>query len=137
MALNCTALAASSAGSSGLTVGASGFSCAQMTVVDAMIKGAVVAATAPLEATISANSFSMDQAWLVLGGALVFFMHSGFGLLEVGSVSARNVQNILFKNVVSPTAAALLFWVCGYSESTALGAVPSFVVVLQLGFPNV
>jgi len=53
--------------------------------------------------------------WLVLGGALVFFMHSGFSLLEVGSVSVRNTQNILFKNIISPTVAGILFWFCGYS----------------------
>jgi Amt family ammonium transporter len=52
--------------------------------------------------------------WLVLGGALVFFMHSGFALLEVGSVSERNIQNILFKNTISPTFAAILFWFCGF-----------------------
>jgi hypothetical protein len=63
----------------------------------------------------AANAASMDNAWLVLGGALVFFMHSGFALLEVGSVSQKNVQNILFKNAVSPTFAALLFWMFGYT----------------------
>ena len=63
----------------------------------------------------ASNAASMDNAWLVLGGALVFFMHSGFALLEVGSVSQRNVQNILFKNAVSPTFAALLFWMFGYT----------------------
>ena len=57
----------------------------------------------------------MDLMWLVLGGALVFFMHSGFSLLEVGSVSVRNTQNILFKNIISPTVAGILFWFCGYS----------------------
>ena len=57
----------------------------------------------------------MDWMWLLLGGALVFFMHSGFALLEVGSVSVRNTQNILFKNVVSPTVSAVLFWAFGYS----------------------
>ena len=34
---------------------------------------------------------------------------------EVGSVSVRNTQNILFKNVVSPTVSAVLFWAFGYS----------------------
>jgi ammonia channel protein AmtB len=36
-------------------------------------------------------------------------------LLEVGSVSVRNTQNILFKNILSPTIAAILFWSVGYS----------------------
>ena len=45
-----------------------------------------------LEAAIGAANSSMDWMWLLLGGALVFFMHSGFALLEVGSVSVRNTQ---------------------------------------------
>ena len=70
---------------------------------------------AAVQDAVDSNAFSMDQSWLVLGGALVFFMHSGFALLEVGSVSVRNVQNILFKNAISPTFAAVAFWFCGTS----------------------
>jgi hypothetical protein len=39
----------------------------------------------------------VDSFWLILGGAMVFFMHAGFALLVTGSVSMRNTQNILFK----------------------------------------
>ena len=35
---------------------------------------------------------AIDNLWLMVGGMLVFFMHSGFALLEVGSVSVRNTQ---------------------------------------------
>ena len=76
---------------------------------------AAVTAIDGLEASIGQANSSMDWMWLLLGGALVFFMHSGFALLEVGSVSVRNTQNILFKNVVSPTVSAVLFWAFGYS----------------------
>ena len=58
---------------------------------------AAVTAIDGLEASIGQANSSMDWMWLLLGGALVFFMHSGFALLEVGSVSVRNTQNILFK----------------------------------------
>ena len=68
-----------------------------------------------LNGEIAKSNTGMDLMWLVLGGALVFFMHSGFSLLEVGSVSVRNTQNILFKNIISPTVAGILFWFCGYS----------------------
>jgi hypothetical protein len=37
-------------------------------------------------------ALAVDTLWLLLGGCLVFFMHSGFALLEVGSVSVRNTQ---------------------------------------------
>jgi Amt family ammonium transporter len=69
----------------------------------------------------AANAADMDNTWLLLGGFLVFFMQSGFALLEVGSVSVRNTQNILFKNMIDPTIAAILFWAVGFSI-TGLGA---------------
>ena len=75
----------------------------------------VASAVDTLEESIYAANKSMDYMWLLLGGSLVFFMHSGFALLEVGSVSVRNTQNILFKNVISPTVAAILFWAFGYT----------------------
>ena len=56
-----------------------------------------------LEAAIGAANSSMDWMWLLLGGALVFFMHSGFALLEVGSVSVRNTQ---VRRLSSPRCAA-------------------------------
>ena len=42
---------------------------------------ASAAAIDGLEASISQANSSMDWMWLLLGGALVFFMHSGFALL--------------------------------------------------------
>ena len=41
-----------------------------------------------------------DTWWLLWNGALVFFMQCGFGMLEVGSVTARSSQNILLKNLL-------------------------------------
>jgi hypothetical protein len=90
---------------------ASGFSAAQLLEIQALInrtREEMLASGGPVQAQcqgglaaaeavakgVAANAASMDHAWLVLGGALVFFMHSGFALLEVGSVSARNVQNV-------------------------------------------
>jgi len=100
----------------------SSFSADQLAEINRLVEAATnatkascAADVATLQGTVDSNAFSMDQAWLVLGGALVFFMHSGFALLEVGSVSIRNVQNILFKNAISPTFAAVAFWFCGYT----------------------
>ena len=50
----------------------------------AAIHAAFVASAAAidgLETSISQANSSMDWMWLLLGGALVFFMHSGFALL--------------------------------------------------------
>ncbi len=42
-----------------------------------------------------------DMMWMLLAGALVFWMQAGFAMLEAGAVKAPNVQAILFKNVRS------------------------------------
>ena len=56
----------------------------------------------------------VDQHWLLFGAILVIFMHSGFTLLEVGSVMKKNTKNILSKNLMLPCFSALLWWLFGY-----------------------
>ena len=43
----------------------------------------------------------MDSAWMCLCGALVMFMHAGFGMLETGCCRAKNASNVLMKNLVN------------------------------------
>jgi Amt family ammonium transporter len=62
----------------------------------------------------AANARDMDIAWLVLCGALVFFMQGGFAMLTAGLVHPKNVTNILFKNMMDASIAALCFWSIGY-----------------------
>jgi len=71
-------------------------------------------ATAANAKTIADNQRDMDIAWLVICGALVFFMQAGFSMLEAGTVSKKNVVNILFKNLVDACVAAVAFWLLGY-----------------------
>ncbi|EKX37562.1 ammonium transporter [Guillardia theta CCMP2712] len=66
------------------------------------------------EALVKANSRDMDTAWIVLCGALVFFMQAGFAMLEAGIVHPKNVTNILFKNMIDASIAAIAFWLLGY-----------------------
>ena len=44
---------------------------------------------------------ALDSAWMCLCGALVMFMHAGFGMLETGSCRAKNASNVLMKNLVN------------------------------------
>eukprot|EP00617_Octactis_speculum_P022457 CAMPEP_0185751326 /NCGR_PEP_ID=MMETSP1174-20130828/10090_1 /TAXON_ID=35687 /ORGANISM="Dictyocha speculum, Strain CCMP1381" /LENGTH=500 /DNA_ID=CAMNT_0028428245 /DNA_START=70 /DNA_END=1572 /DNA_ORIENTATION=+ len=57
---------------------------------------------------------STDAFYLLFAGTIVFFMQAGFALLEAGSLRQRNVQNILFKNLLDPCFGALAFWSFGY-----------------------
>jgi hypothetical protein len=49
-----------------------------------------------------------------LAGALVFFMQAGFAMLEVGIVQPKNATNILFKNLIDASLAAITWWLVGY-----------------------
>lgn len=47
-------------------------------------------------------------------GVIVFFMQSGFALLESGAVRYKNYQNILLKNCLDATVGGLVWWAWGY-----------------------
>ena len=47
-------------------------------------------------------------------GALVFYMQAGFAMLEAGIVQPKNATNILFKNMLDASLAAMCFWLLGY-----------------------
>ncbi|NER22286.1 MAG: ammonium transporter [Symploca sp. SIO1B1] len=57
----------------------------------------------------------VNSLWLVVAGALVFFMNAGFGLLEAGSCSRKSLINVLAKNAVVFCIATLAFWFLGFS----------------------
>ena len=43
---------------------------------------------------------TVDTVWVIICAALVFFMNSGFALLEAGLCRSKNAVNILSKNVI-------------------------------------
>ncbi|NEP77451.1 MAG: ammonium transporter [Okeania sp. SIO3B3] len=63
----------------------------------------------------SANNFAaVDNIWLLLAGALVFFMNAGFALLEAGLCRSNNSINVLAKNLIVFCVAAIAFWIFGF-----------------------
>ena len=56
---------------------------------------------AALQATDYSLGGALDSAWMCLCGALVMFMHAGFGMLETGCCRAKNASNVLMKNLVN------------------------------------
>mmetsp|Transcript_23347 Transcript_23347/g.41151 ORF Transcript_23347/g.41151 Transcript_23347/m.41151 type:complete len:455 (+) Transcript_23347:126-1490(+) len=55
-----------------------------------------------------------NNGWLLITGMLVFFMHTGFAMLEGGSVRHRNGVNIMYKNIGTMSFGAFCFWLLGY-----------------------
>jgi Amt family ammonium transporter len=67
-----------------------------------------------LDTKINNNAQDVNMGWLVICGALVFFMQAGFGMLEAGAIARKNVTNILFKNMLDASGAAICYWLLGY-----------------------
>ena len=56
-----------------------------------------------------------DTFWLIWAGVTVFFMQCGFGMLEAGSVRAKNTKNIMIKNLLDACLGAIIWYVIGYA----------------------
>jgi len=60
--------------------------------------------------------------WMILCGAQVFFMQLGFANLEAGTVSRRNVQNIIFKNMMDACLGSIVWFCLGYALAWGKGS---------------
>lgn len=57
---------------------------------------------------------AVNMLWLVVAGALVFFMQAGFAFLESGMARAKNTINVIMKNYCDMCFGAVAFWLVGY-----------------------
>lgn len=85
----------------------------------AVIGGAGVMAyaspAAAQDAEGAASQVVLDNIWVLIAGILVFFMQAGFGLLEAGLTRAKNVANIMMKNLMDCMVGVLAFLAVGFS----------------------
>jgi Amt family ammonium transporter len=56
-----------------------------------------------------------DLLWIMIAGFLVFFMQAGFSLVETGFTRAKNVANIMMKNMMDFALGTIVFWAVGFS----------------------
>ncbi len=66
------------------------------------------------EAAPAATQAILDNIFVFLAGILVFFMQAGFALVEAGLTRAKNVSNIMMKNLMDGMAGVLAFALVGY-----------------------
>lgn len=60
------------------------------------------------------GGYSVDALWTVVAAILVFWMQAGFALLEAGFTRAKNVVNILMKNLMDFSLGSIVFWAVGF-----------------------
>ena len=58
---------------------------------------------------------TVNNVWMMICTALVFFMHLGFSFLEIGLTRKKNTVNILFKNFFVITIGLLMYTLGGFN----------------------
>jgi Amt family ammonium transporter len=58
---------------------------------------------------------TINNVWMMVCTALVFFMHLGFSFLEIGLTRKKNTVNILFKNFFVITIGLLMYALGGFN----------------------
>ena len=79
-------------------------------------------------------TLTVNNLWMMISTALVFFMHLGFSLLEIGLTRQKNTINILFKNFFIISIGLVLYAFIGfnlmYPASFWHGVLPDYFVGL-------
>ena len=63
----------------------------------------------------------LDVAWIIVTGIVGVFALAGLNAIQAGCVLPKNVTNVLFKNAVCVSVAALCFWLLGFG--VAFGSI--------------
>ncbi len=67
------------------------------------------------EPTAKSNAVAIDTVWVMITAFLVFIMQAGFAMLEAGFVRAKNVANVLMKNLMDFSFSSIIYWVMGFA----------------------
>jgi len=67
----------------------------------------------------------VNTVWALTIAFLIFFMQPGFALLEAGQVRAKNVGNVLMKNMTDWLFGVLVYFLLGYAVAGVVGPLTS------------
>jgi Amt family ammonium transporter len=84
-----------------------------------------------------ASQVILDNIWVFIAGVLVFFMQAGFALVEAGLTRAKNVGNIMMKNLMDCMAGVLAFALIGYSIGFGDEGLGGLFSWSGLGIPDI
>lgn len=59
--------------------------------------------------------FVINSMWVLLASILVFLMHAGFAMVEVGFTQSKNAVNIIMKNFITVSIGVLSYYFIGYA----------------------
>ena len=81
------------------------------------LSATVAAIKKTLDDTVADNKemkADLNAFYLMWAGALIFLMQAGFATLSAGSIRAKNVKNILLKNLLDACIGAFAWFLLGY-----------------------
>lgn len=91
------------------------------TTEEASAAEAVETAAQP-EVEPAAELSNLDTVWVLVAAFLVFFMQSGFALVEAGFIGAKHVTNILMKNLFDLAIGSIAYWAIGFGLMFGAGS---------------
>ncbi|MEZ4667128.1 MAG: ammonium transporter [Anaerolineae bacterium] len=91
-------------------------------------------AATPTMEDLTAVKVSIDTAWVLLTGFLVFFMQCGFAMLETGLIHQKGAANALLENFIDAGLTALCWWAVGFG--IAFGTDSGGIIGTSYFFPG-
>ncbi len=72
-----------------------------------------------LATTVSAEDMvtttTIDSTWIIIATIIVFLMHAGFAMLEIGFTRSKNSLSILMKNYLTISLGTILYFFAGFA----------------------
>lgn len=73
---------------------------------------------------------SADTIWIAICTVLVFFMQTGFAMLETGFTRKKNSCNVIMKSIMDFAVGSIFYWILGFG--IMFGATTGVVGVIDL-----
>ncbi len=85
-----------------------------LSILIASIALAMFGLPAHAQEAAPATQAAVDTTWVLLTGFLVFFMQTGFSMLETGLIRQTSAVNALLENFIDAGVTAVAFWAVGF-----------------------